>query len=428
MKRRSFLKNSSVAISALPLLPALNYFKTYKIALIGSGWWGMNILREAIAYGNCKVVALCDVDKKALDAAKTEIDKLTNDQPKIYGDYRILLATEKPDIAIIGTPDHWHALPAIAAIKAGAHLYLEKPIGHTIKEGRAILNAARKYEKLVQVGTHRRISPHNMMAMDFLRSGMVGKVHQVKCFVNYNWAKAGQKVAPTDIPEGLNWDMWLGPAPYRDYTSGIHPNGFRQYLDFANGQIGDWGIHWFDQVLWWTDEKYPKNIFSTGKRYVQDDNTDAPDAQLAIFQFEDFTLEWEHKLFTKNENEQHNIGCYFYGTKGTLHLGWRDGWSFYPKNKNAEVIHQKPSLNAPDHQNIKELWADFIQAIEKNQLPVCDIENGHLATNISHLGMISYNVGRSIIWDGLNENIINDAAANALLKREYRGNWEYPNE
>ncbi len=428
MNRRNFVKNSSLAISALPLFPALNHFKTYRIALIGSGWWGMNILREAIAYGNCKIVALCDVDKRALDTAKSEVDKLTNDQPKTYEDYRVLLATEKLDIAIIGTPDHWHALPAIAAIKAGAHLYLEKPIGHTIGEGRAILNAARKYGKTVQIGTHRRISPHNIMAMDFLRSGMVGKIHQVKCFVNYNWAKAGQKIASTAIPDGLNWDMWLGPAPYRDYTPGIHPKGFRQYLDFANGQIGDWGIHWFDQVLWWTDEKYPKSIYSTGNRYVQNDNTDAPDSQLAIFQFEDFTLQWEHKLFAKNENEGHSIGCYFYGTKGTLHLGWRDGWSFYPKNKNAEVIHQQPTLNAPDHQNIKELWADFIKAIEKNKLPVCDIEKGHLATNISHLGMISYKIGRSINWDGVNEKIIEDAAANALLKREYRGDWEYPSE
>ncbi len=426
MNRRNFIKNSSVTISALPLLPALHRFKTYKIALIGSGWWGMNILREAIAHGNCKVVALCDVDKSALDSAKETVNKLTNDQPKTYEDYRTLLSAEKPDIVIIGTPDHWHALTAIAAIKTGAHLYLEKPIGHTIKEGRAILNAARQYGKTVQVGTHRRVSPHNIMAMDFLRSGMVGEVHRVKCFVNYNWATAGQKAPTTAIPEGLNWDMWLGPAPYRDYIPGIHPKGFRQYLDYANGLIGDWGIHWFDQVLWWTDEKYPTTVYSTGNRFVKADDTDAPDSQLAIFQFENFTLDWEHKLYAKNENEKHNIGCYFYGTKGTLHLGWRDGWSFYPKNKNAQVIHQKAALNAPDHQNIKELWADFIQSIEKNKLPECDIEKGHLATNISHLGMISYKLGRSIEWDGAKENFGTDEAANALLSRSYRGEWDYP--
>ena len=427
MKRRTFLKNSSGTLSALSLLPALNHFKTYRIALIGSGWWGMNILREAIAYGNCKVVALCDVDQTALEKAKTEVSKLINDQPKLYEDYRELLNQEKVDIAIIGTPDHWHALPAIAALKAGAHLYLEKPIGHTIGEGRAILNAARKYGKTVQVGTHRRISPHNMLAMDFLRSGMVGDIHQVKCFVNYGQG-AGEKIVATDPPAGLNWDRWVGPAPERPYTPGIHPKGFRQYLDFANGLIGDWGIHWFDQVLWWTEEKYPKTIYSTGSRYIKADNTDAPDTQLAIYQFEDFTLEWEHKLCAPNTNEQHNVGCYFYGTKGTFHLGWLDGWTFYPRNKNAQVIHQKPSLNAPDHQNIKELWTDFIQSIEKNRLPVCDIETGHLASNISHLGMISYKLGRSIQWDGGKENFGNDLDANQLIKRVYRTPWVYPSE
>ncbi|MEM1120746.1 MAG: Gfo/Idh/MocA family oxidoreductase [Bacteroidota bacterium] len=426
MNRRTFVKNSSLSLSALPLLPALHHFKTYKIALIGCGWWGMNILREAIAYDDCKIKALCDVDVKALLAAKAEVQKLTNDRPEIYEDFQDLLDQESIDIAIIGTPDHWHALPAIAAIKAGAHLYLEKPIGHTILEGRAILNTARKYGKKVQVGTHRRVSPHNITAMEFLRSGMVGEVHRVKCFVNYNWASAGQKAAIEDIPAGLNWDRWLGPAPYRAYIPGIHPKGFRQYLDYANGQIGDWGIHWFDQVLWWTEEKYPKSVYSTGNRFVREDSTDAPDSQLAIFQFENFTLDWEHKLFAKNENETHNIGCYFYGTKGTLHLGWLDGWSFYPRNKKAQVIHQKPSLHPPDHQNIKELWADLIRAIKKDKLPTCDIEKGHLATNISHLGMISYKLGRSVSWDGAAESFGEDAAANALLKRDYRGEWVYP--
>jgi predicted dehydrogenase len=427
MKRRSFIKNSSISLSALPLLPALQKFKTYRIALIGCGWWGMNILREAIAYGNCKIIGLCDVDKNALESAKTAVQQLSNHQPKTYEDYRELINSEQPDIAIIGTPDHWHALPAIFAIKNGAHVYLEKPIGHTIGEGRAILNAARKYGKTVQIGTHRRVSPHNITAMDFLKSGMVGKIHQVKCFVNYG-QNAGKVIPDSAPPKGLNWDLWLGPAPYRPYNPKIHPKGFRQFLDFANGQIGDWGIHWFDQVLWWTEEKYPKTVYSTGSRYVKTDNTDAPDTQLALYQFEDFTLEWEHKLCAPNSNEKHNVGCYFYGTKGTFHLGWLDGWSFYPRNKNASPIHQKPTLHTPDHQNIKELWADFIRSIEKGKRPACDIEKGHLATNISHLGMISYKLGRSIHWDGEKDRFINDVEADKLLVREYRGEWEYPNE
>ncbi|MDN5212732.1 Gfo/Idh/MocA family oxidoreductase [Fulvivirgaceae bacterium BMA12] len=425
MRRRTFIKNTGLAISALPLYSATFQNQTYKVALIGCGWWGMNILREAIAYGQCRVVGLCDVDQKSMVAAKEEVGRLNGNTPKIYGDYRELITREKPDIAIVATPDHWHALPAIMAIKNGAHVYIEKPIGHTIGEGQAVLKAARTYDRKVQVGTHRRLSSHNISAMEFLRSGKAGKIVQVKAFVNYQQGP-GISAPDSDPPEGLDWNMWLGPAPERNYNPRIHPKGFRQYLDFANGTMADWGIHWFDQVLWWTEEKSPKHIYSYGDRYIKQDGSDAPDTQLAIFQFESFTLEWEHKLCTGNLNEAHNVGCYFYGTEGTLHLGWLDGWTFYPKGKSKSTLTTKPVLHDPDHQNIKECWADFIQAIAQDNLPVCDIETGHLASNISLLGMISYKLGRSIVWDGEREIVPDDPEANKLLSRQYRGAWEYP--
>lgn len=425
MNRRSFIKNSGLTISALPLYSATRRKGKYRIALIGSGWWGMNILTEAIAYGNCKVVGLCDVDQFALRDAKTKVGQLNGDKPKTFVDYRECINKTKPDIVIIGTPDHWHALPAIEAMNAGAHVYLEKPIGHTIGEGQAMLRTARKQNRVVQVDTHRRVSPHNISGIDFLRSGKAGTISQVKAFVNYNQGP-GKIVADQEAPDHVDWDMYVGPAQETPYNPKIHPKGFRNFLNFANGTIGDWGIHWFDQVLWWTEEKYPKNIFSSGGRYVKQDNTDAPDTQLAIFNFESFTLTWEHKLCAANANTKHNVGCYFYGTKGTFHQGWLDGWTFYPSDKNKEIIHQEPTLHQPDHQNIKELWQDFIGAIENNRLPVCDIEIGHQASNLSLLAMISMNTGRSITWDGASETIMDDDEAQKMLKREYRGEWEYP--
>ena len=174
-----------MTISALPLYSATFQNQVYKVALIGCGWWGMNILREAIAHGHCRVVGLCDVDRKSLVAAKEEVERLNGNNPKIYGDYRELINLEKPDITIVATPDHWHALPAIMAIQNGAHVYIEKPIGHTIGEGQAVLKTARTHNRKVQVGTHRRLSPHNISAMEFLRSGKAGKIVQVKAFVNY---------------------------------------------------------------------------------------------------------------------------------------------------------------------------------------------------------------------------------------------------
>ncbi|GJM30420.1 MAG: oxidoreductase [Cyclobacteriaceae bacterium] len=425
MKRRKFIKKTSMTMSALPFLPALQRTEKYKLALIGCGWWGNNILGEAMKFGNCKVVGLCDVDVKALVDTRDSVKKLSGDNPKTYGDYRELLQKEKPEIVIVGTPDHWHALPAIAAISQGAHVYLEKPIGHTIGEGQAILRAAREYNRVVQVGTHRRVSPHNISAMEFLKAGKAGEISQVKAFIHYN-QKPGEMTPDQEPPEGLDWDMYVGPAAYQEYNPKIHPKGFRQFLNFANGTTGDWGIHWFDQVLWWTEEKYPKAVYSTGDRFIKQDNTDAPDTQMANFDFESFALTWELRLCAPGANTEHNVGCYFYGTEGTLHLGWIDGWTFYPAGKNKEIINFPATLHDPDKQNIRELWADFMQSIAADTRPVCDIEKGHRATNMSLLAMMSLKLGRSVAWDGAKEMILNDPEANKLLRRDYRGEWQYP--
>jgi len=292
-------------------------------------------------------------------------------------------------------------------------------------EGEAMVAAARRHHRVVQVGTHRRVSPHNVAGMDFLKSGKAGKIGMVRAFVHYGGGP-GTVVPDSEPPQGLDWDLWCGPAPLRAYNKSLHPRGFRQYLDYANGQLGDWGIHWLDQVLWWTEEKFPKKIFSTGGRAIRRDQTDAPDHQVAVWKFEDFTLEWEHRLFAANEAEKTAVGCYFYGTEGTFHMGWLDGWTFYPASRNKPILHQNPQLNEPDQQNIAQLWADFLGAIEKNTRPISDIEVGHRSTNLALLGMLSYKLGRSLEWDGEKEVILNDSEANALLRRAYRGPWQYP--
>jgi predicted dehydrogenase len=422
MDRRDVLL-STMAAGAVPLLAQNN--RKYRTALVGTGWWGMNILREAMRAGESKVVAMCDVDPNQLNPAAADVEKLSGDQPKKYMDYRELLDKEKPEIVIVGTPDHWHPLVMIAAVKAGAHVYVEKPIGHTIQEGRAMVKAARAADRVVQVGTHRRVSPHNISGMEFLKSGKAGKIGMVRAFV-HSAGGVGAKTPDSDPPAGMNWDMWCGPAPLRPFNKSIHPRGFRQYLDYANGTIGDWGIHWFDQMLWWTEEKWPKRVFSVGDRHVKQDSSDAPDTQVASFEFESFTAVWEHRTYAGNNAEKAPLGVYFYGTEGTFHMGWRDGWTFYPSDPKKQSIHEDPRLNDPDSQNIRELWADFLDAIRKKRRPVCDIEIGHRSTNCSLLGMVSMRLGRSVEWDGEKETIVNDSAANKLLSRVYRKPWEYP--
>ena len=288
-----------------------------------------------------------------------------------------------------------------------------------------MVNAARRHGKKVQVGTHRRVSPHNVAGMEFLKSGKAGHIGMVRCFVHYG-GNAGTVTPDEEPPAGLDWDMWCGPAPLNSFNPRIHPRGFRQFLDYANGQIGDWGIHWLDQVLWWTEEKWPRHVYSTGNRFIKKDNTDAPDTQVATFEFEDFTCTWEHRMYAANNAEKTNIGCYFYGTEGTFHMGWQDGWTFYPADRNKEPIHMDHQLEEPDGQNIRGLWEDLVQSIESDKIPVCDIEIGHRSTNMSLLAMLSMRLGRSIHWDGEAERIPGDQEANALLRREYRGPWEYP--
>lgn len=443
--RRSFIKDVSLAGAALAAAPTVlsqSRDAKYRTALIGAGWWGNNILGEAMASGECKIVALCDVDARYLASTQERVQKEMGDRPKTYGDFRELFEKESIDIAIVATPDHWHPLITIAAVEAGAHVFVEKPIGHTIEEGRAMVNAARAADRVVQVGTHRRISSHNVSGQEFIRSGRVGKIGMVRSFVHYGGGPE-EPVANKEAPKELDWDMWCGPAPYRHYcealpgTGGraIHPKGFRNYLDYANGTLGDWGVHWLDQIVWIMGEKYPKHVYSTGGRDIagpaiyndKEQTTDAPDHQVATYEFENFTATWEHRRFAANNAEKgENVGCYFYGTEGTFHMGWRGGWTFYPSNSKQPEIHQASLLNQPDSQNIKELWQDMLHCIKTGDKPVCDIEEIHYSTNLSLLGMLSMRLGRSVQWDGEKEKILGDAAANKLLRRQYRGDWKYP--
>jgi len=436
MNRRIFLKSSAASglAFALPAIATAARTKTYRTALIGSGWWGTNILREAVASGRCKIVALVDVDKRQLDKCAAELATWTGDKPKRYTDYREMLAAEKPEIAIVATPDHWHPLAMIAAVQAGAHVYVEKPIGHTIMEGRAMVNAARAANRVVQVGTHRRISPHNVSGMKFIQQGHAGRIGMVRAFILYGGGPE-QPRKNEQPPAELDWDMWCGPAPLRPYNTGIHPKGFRKFLDYANGTLGDWGVHWMDQIVWILGEKWPKAVFSTGGRPIKGppvltreyQTSDAPDSQLASYEFENFTVSWEHRQFAGNGAEKgENVGCYFYGTKGTFHMGWKQGWTFYPSGRGGKEIHEDPQLNLPDQQNIKGLWGDLLECIETGRKPVCDIEEIHYSTNLSLLGMLSYKLGRSVKWDGQNERCIADPEANKLLSRQYRKPWVYP--
>ena len=436
--RRTLIKSSMASILAAGAAPAIlraqNPGARHAAALVGAGWWGANILREAIASGACNIVALVDPDPGQIDKCWGELGRLTADQPRRYQDYREMLQKEKPQIVINATPDHWHPLITIDAVAAGAHVYVEKPICHTINEGIAMVKAARAANRIVQVGTHRRVSPHNVAGREFIRSGKAGKIGMIRCFVHYGGGV--EKPQPnSQPPKGMDWNLWCGPAPLRPFNTRIHTRGFRNFLDYANGTLGDWGIHWMDQVLWIMDAKGPRRVFTSGGRpikgpVVNDESgqtTDAPDHQVTVFQFDDFSVSWEHRQFAGNNAEKgENVGAYFYGVNGTFHQAWKGGWTFYPTDGGQPTQAMSPKLNEPDQQNIKELFADFLASIQSGKPPVSDIEHGHRSTTMALLGMLSLKAGRSVEWDADRQTIVNDPDAAKLLSRTYRGEWKYP--
>jgi len=422
-----------LALGTAPHVLAQQTGRKFRTALIGCGWWGTHILKEALASDRCQAAALCDVSSSILEVAADQVNDLSGDKPKLFEDHKEMLEKAKPDVVIIGTPDHWHALQTIDALAAGAHVYVEKPTGHTVNESRAMLKAAQNSGRIVQVGLHRRVGPHHVSAMKFLKSGAVGEVGMVRLFAHGGGGKERPN-ANTEVPEGTNWERWCGPAPLRPFNTKLHPGGWRNFLDYANGTMGDWGVHWFDQVLWWNDGKYPKRIFCTGGRPIagpavlndREQTTDAPDHQAATFEFENFTCTWEHRHFGENDSEKHRIGAYFYGSKGVLHIGWRDGWTFYPANQREKLVHEEAQLQEPDGHSIKLLWADFMEAIDQKRAPAAGIEIGHRASVLPLLGMVSWKLGRSIQWDSAKEAVVDDPKATALLSRSYRAPWTYP--
>jgi predicted dehydrogenase len=436
MNRRRFLQHTALTGAAFITAPYIRAAEPKKLrtALIGSGWWGKNILKEAMASRRCSVVALADVDANVLEVSGEQVSDLSGDTPKLYRDYRELLEKEKPDVVIIATPDHWHALNTIDSLRAGAHVFVEKPTGHTINESKAMLKTARETGRVVQVGLHRRIGPHHVTGMKFLRSGAVGNVGMVRLFAHNAGTGPEKPTANEPAPDSLDWNMWCGPAPLRPFSKKLHPGGWRNTLDFANGTLGDWGVHWLDQVLWWSGEAGPKRVFCSGGRPVfgpavmddKEQTSDAPDHQVATYEFEKFTCVWEHRRFGGNDSEKHKIGAYFYGTNGVLHIGWRDGWTFYPTAKGGKIEHKDSQLQEPDGHNLTLLWADFLAAIDKRQAPTAGIELAHRASIMPLLGMVSWRTGRSLAWDAASEQIIGDADATKLLSRPYRAPWVYP--
>lgn len=443
MDRRQFLHASAgLALSSLGSDPAeFSNQKPRRVALVGCGWYGKSALLRLLQVAPVEVVSLCDVDSKMLTEAADIVAgrQSSRQRPRLYGDYRQMLAQEKLDIVQVSTPDHWHALPTIAAVQAGAHVYVEKPISIDVVEGQAMLAAARKYKRVVQVGTQRRSTPHLVEARDsIVRPGKLGKVGLVEVYSYYHMRGRG---APPDTqpPAHLNYDMWTGPAPLRPYNRMVHPRGWRGFIEYSNGIVGDMCIHMFDMARWLLDLGWPQRIASTGGVMIDKaSKANITDTQTATFDFGDLTIVWQHRTWGRAADPKYPWGATFYGDKGTLKASVHS-YDFIPQGK-GETSHgdalyeyekypeDKTEKGLERHvaSALRQHWLDFLAAIDARTRPVADIEQGYISSTSCILANLAQRLGRTLAWDPNRGQVIADVEANGLLARPYRKPWVHP--
>jgi len=443
--RRNFIKGSTAALAFAALRAnGMNFTKpapARRVALIGTGWYGKSDLFRLLQVAPVEVVALCDVDKQQLDHAAEMLNQRQPGQksPKLYGDYRNLLNEQKPDIVLIGTPDHWHALQTIAALKAGAHVYVQKPISTDVLEGEAMLAAARQYKKVVQVGTQRRSTPHLIDAKkNIVEAGLLGKVSHVEMFCYYHMRNSSNPPLQP-VPDFLNYEMWTGPAPLRPYDGLPHRGWWRAFMEYGNGIMGDMCIHMFDCVRWMLNLGWPKRISSTGGIYLPNPGkSNIADTQTALFEYDGLNCLWEHRTWGNPEDPEYPWGFKIYGDKGTL-CGSVYKYDFIPAGA-GDKIHRdvllekdkypadisEPDIEIHTAPATRGHMLNFLDAIDKGTLPVADIEQGHISTASCILANMSMKLQRPLSYDPAKKIIPGDAEATKQLHRPYRDAWVHP--
>jgi predicted dehydrogenase len=442
--RREFLRSSSalLAMSALHVNGInFNAETTRRVALIGTGWYGKSDLFKLIEVAPVEVVGLCDVDEHQLAQAAVMVSERqqNHQKPKQFNDYRKMLDEAKPDIVLIGTPDHWHALTAIDAIKSGANIYLQKPISVDVIEGEAILSAARKYNRVVQVGTQRRSTPHLVEAKQkIVDAELLGKIHHAEMCCYYHM-RSNANPPSQPVPDFFNYEKWTGPAPLRPYDGLPHRGWWRAFMEYGNGIMGDMGIHMFDAVRWMLDLGWPKTVTSTGGIFVdKSGKSNIADTQTAIFAYDDIDCVWQHRTWGAPADPEYPWAFKIYGDKGTLCCDvWK--YDFIPEDDgqklHGDLLWEKEKypedLKEPDIElhvasATRRHFINFLEAIDKGIKPVADIKQGHISTASCIMANLSMQLQRPLSYDPVKCEITGDEEATRLLQRNYRSPWIHP--
>ena len=434
MDRREFITKAAMVGAGLGASPFLVRGATrkvspsdkIKIGLIGCNGMGFSDLSAFLNNPECECIALCDVDSNVLQQRAADTEKIQGKKVRhLCKDWRNLIDNKDVDVVIVGTPDHWHCLQMVGAAQMGKDVYCEKPLGNSIEECNIMVRAAQRYNSVVQVGQWQRSDPHWQDAVEFVRSGKLGKIRTVRVFSYQGWCPSIPVKPDCAVPEGVDYDMWLGPAPERPFNPNRFHFTFRWFWDYAGGLMTDWGVHLLDYALFGMNVTAPKSVMASGGKYgYPDDACETPDLLQTIYDFGDFTVLWDHAIGINDGAYGRTHGVAYVGKNGTLVVD-RNGWEVIPEDvsghKRMETVAlQKPYGGGGLNLHVK----NHLECIKtRNRACNASIEIGAHIAKFSQLGNIAYRTGKKLYWDGVS---FGDAEADAYLCKEYRKPWELP--
>jgi predicted dehydrogenase len=424
-ERRTFVLSAGATAAAVSLLSSAAGKGApgdlVRLCVVGVRGRGRGLASNFARLKQARITHVCDVNEPLMAPFARKIGEVQKTEPKCVKDLRDVLKDKSVDALVVATPDHWHALATVWGCQAGKHVYVEKPVSHNAFEGRQAVAASRRYKKVVQAGTQSRSVPHYLAAIEYVRSGKLGKVHMARAW-NSQLRRKVTAAKDGPVPKGLDWKIWQGPAPERPYNERRYTYGWRWMWDYGTGDMGNDGVHDLDVARWGLGVDYPAAVSCTGDKlfFGRGDIQETPDTQLVTFTFpgSKAVLLYEQRLWSPYHQEGFENGVAFYGTEGYMLIG-RRGWKVVGKG-NEEVFDKKePFSDVPHLEN-------FLSCVKSGKRPACDIEDGHRSTLLAHLGNISFRVGRPLKFDGKTETIPGDDRANGLLKRTGRKGFEIP--
>ena len=448
LNRREFVASTSATVAGSGVLSGRQAAGPNDIlrgAVIGTGGMGRANLRDFLRVEGVHIAAVCDVWEKNRELAAEMTAGQPGGKAHTFTDYRRVLDLKDVDFVVVATPDHWHALPTIHACDAGKDVYVEKPLSHSILEGRKMVEAARRNERIVQMGTQQRSGRHYQEAVGLIRSGALGRISHVRAWNFENESPAGMGNPPDcDPPQGLDWDMWLGPAPKVPFNPNRFIGTFRWFWDYSGGKLTDWGTHHIDIVQWAMNVDGPKSVAALGSRYVLKDNRETPDTLETVFEYPGFMLTFSNRVANARDPVRRDYGIEFFGSDATLFID-RDGFEVYPETQGEfdeprwSYLPGNPEPSGDERPRVRKGRApyqvgegseqhlnhvrNFVACVKSRELPISDVEIGHRSTTAPHLANISLKVGRRIYWDSAAERIVDDSEASALMSRPYRAPW-----